>query len=125
MSGTKKLVMKTFTILCVSLFFMAISACKKCDEIARDVPECIKNVIKEHTYESNMEIVRIQEYKYQEKIVYKLDPANYIADAPSIIVTDGCERLCYVGGFGGPQVNMCNGDNFFEKAVLVKTVWEK
>jgi hypothetical protein len=40
-----------------------------------------------------MEIVRVEEYKYQGKIVYKLDPANYIADATSIIVADDCERL--------------------------------
>jgi hypothetical protein len=117
--------MKLVFILFLSLLVICIYGCKKCDDIPKDVPACISKVIKDGVYDSTFEVTSIEEYKYQGKVVYKLNPPDYIADASSIIVTGECAKLCFVGGFVGPGAILCNGENFFEKAVLVRRVWQK
>ena len=71
-------------------------------------------------------IGRVEEYQFQNKLVYAFQPdEKKIADGATTIKDSDCNTICHIGGFGGPSVNRCNGENFFQLAVLKRTVWKK
>ena len=113
----------------LSLLFLAstllFAACAK-DGIASDIPTCIKDNIKSNKDRNDWYIANVEEYKFQGKLVYAFNPdAQVIADGATSILTSECIPLCQVGGFGGPAINLCNGENFFQQAVLVRQIWSK
>jgi len=115
--------MKTVLLFC----FLGVinSACKKC-ALPSDIPACIKSAIDANKNNSDWEVGNVEEYSFQGKIVYAFNPdTRKIADGATTVQTSDCKNLCSVGGFGGPAINMCNGDNFFQKAVLLRKIWEK
>jgi hypothetical protein len=69
---------------------------------------------------------QVDEFLFQNKLVYAFLPdGNIIADGSTVIKDANCTTLCNVGGFGGPQINQCNGENFYQQAVLQRTIWKK
>jgi len=71
-------------------------------------------------------IGRVEEYLFQGKLVYAFQPdETKIADGSTTVKDADCNILCHIGGFGGPSVNLCNGENFFQLAVLKRTIWKK
>jgi hypothetical protein len=100
---------------------------EKVSQILLQIPaECIKNEIEENVENSNWAIGSVEEYRFQFKTVYAFLPDDkIIADASTQIKDSDCQLLCQVGGFGGPGVNICNGDNFYQSATLVRVIWKK
>jgi len=110
-------------ILSAALSLFVIFSCKKSD-IASGIPACIRNEISAHKIDPGKGVDRVNEYLFQNKIVYGFDH-GMIADGQLEVKDESCNTLCFVGGFGGPAVNICNGENFFQAAVLQRTIWER
>lgn len=109
-----------FIALAVSLFS---ASCRKSD-IAKNIPSCIRNEIKAHIEDDQSPVGKVNEYMFQGKIVYGFD--EYMIADGSMEIKDGdCNTLCRVGGFGGPDVNLCNGENFFQNAVFKRNIWTR
>jgi hypothetical protein len=101
------------------------SSCHKLD-IASGTPSCIRNEIKDHKNDPQWMIGSVDEYLFRDKTVYAFSPDNnIIADGSTEVKDVSCNTLCHVGGFGGPSINICNGENFFQNAQLVKNIWKK
>lgn len=117
--------MKTrFSLIFISLFII-ISGCEKAS-LPNDTPDCVKDAIIGNKNNEEWSVGSIEEYEFQGKTVYAFGPdTRRIADGSTEIYTSDCKRLCSVGGFGGPSVNLCNGENFFQKAVFKRTIWKK
>ena len=116
--------MKTVLIFAL-IVLLIIIACRK-SEIARDIPNCIYREIAVNKSIPDWEISSVEEYIFQNKIVYAFVPdGKIIADGSTSIKDANCNQLCSIGGYGGPSVNLCNGENFYQKAVLKRTIWKK
>ena len=116
--------MKLCTWILIATTFL-YTACKK-SSIANGTSACIKQNIEANKNKEVWYVANVEEYKYQGKLVYAFNPDNkVIADGATSILTSKCITLCNVGGFGGPAINLCNGENFYQNAVLVREIWNK
>jgi hypothetical protein len=116
---------KLFFILYTGFTLMA--SCKK-DKIviAANIPPCIREQIEQLAADPNNTIGSVDEYTFQNVTVYAFEPdSRIIADGSTTIRDAACKNICSIGGFGGPAINLCNGENFFQKAVLVRNIWKK
>lgn len=115
--------------------FMSFAACKKnnqdlttiCVSPGEAVPACILEKLDEYKKNSLSPggLMELDEYLYQGKIVYYFS-INGAADAPSFIMPNDCGTPCYIGGYTiGPASGMCNGEIFFDKAVLKRVIWKR
>jgi hypothetical protein len=103
-----------------------LGSCNKHFQIASGVPACISQEIKDNSKNPDWFIGSVEEYEFQGKLVYAFQPdTKRIKDGATTIKDDHCNTLCNVGGFGGPSVNLCNGDNFFKQSVLKRVIWKK
>jgi hypothetical protein len=101
-----------------------ITSCNK-DDIAEGTPVCIKNEIGANRNNTQW-YGEVVEYTFQAKTVYAFVPdSRIIADASTEVKDEGCNSLCSVGGYGGPNVVLCNGDNFFQSAIFKRSIWKK
>ncbi len=117
--------MKPYFIILAVCCVGAISSCRK-TALPSDSPACIRANIQDNENDPGWAVGQITQYRYQGKMVYAFEPDNrIIADASTEVRSDDCKPLCSVGGFGGPEVNLCNGDSFFEKAELIRVLWTK
>jgi hypothetical protein len=116
---------KQFFILLVCI--ASITSCKKSKiDIAANTPTCIRQQIEELVSDPNNTIGSVDEYTFQNTTVYAFSPdIRIIADGSTAIRDATCKNICSVGGFGGPSINLCNGENFFQKAVLIRNIWKK
>ena len=115
--------MKTVYLFIIASL-LALS-CKRPD-IASNIPSCIYKEIAGNKGDPRWYTGDVKEYLFQGKTVYAFNPdTKIIADGATIIKDKNCNTLCSLGGFGGPKVNMCSGENFWEKAVLQRTIWVK
>ena len=119
--------MKKLLYCFVLINIISSNSCKKTDDIAKNTPDCIREEIKRLTSptSSSWAIGSVDEYIFQGIIVYAFEPSKNIADASTIIKDANCNMVCSVGGFGGPNVLLCNGDKFYEKAVLQRNIWKE
>jgi len=118
--------MKCFLFVATCVILLATACTKQKPNIALNTPECISHEIENNQENSNWMIGSVEEYQFQNKIVYAFLPdEEVIADASTQIKDGDCKLLCQVGGFGGPAINLCNGDNFYQSAVLVRVIWKK
>ena len=83
---------------------------------------CIQTFIDSN--KATWQVGSVVEYEFQGKLVYAFTPSKNIMDGTTLIKSAACVDLCSVGGFAGPQNSNCNGDNFFEKAVFKRKIWE-
>ena len=86
------------------------------------LPLCIQTFIDSN--KSSWQVGSVEEYEFQGKLVYAFTPSKNIMDGTTLIKSAACKDLCNVGGFAGPKNSNCNGDNFFEKAVFKRKIWE-
>lgn len=85
--------MKTVLIF-VLIVLLTIIACRK-SEIARGIPNCIYQEIAANNGNRNWETGSVEEYLFQNKIVYAFSPdERIIADAASLIKNEDCSQLC-------------------------------
>lgn len=112
-------------VLNYSLLLTAITffvSCKK--DIASDTPRCICNEI--NNSGNQWKTGSVDEYLFQNRLVYAFSPDNKIVvDASTVIKDENCNKICSVGGFGGPNINLCNGVNFSQIAVFKRNIWKK
>ena len=114
--------MKIATFL--SLLVLLLVSCKK--DIAHGTPACIKSEINTNKNDPNWEVGSVSEYEFQGQLVYAFSPdGNIIADGTTTIEDASCNTLCTIGGFGGPAVNECNGQDFYAYAVFKRNIWTK
>lgn len=114
--------MKRSAFFTIGAVLLLLTSCNK--DIAPGTPSCIRNEIKKHG--KNWGVSQVDEFLFQNKLVYAFLPdGDIIADGSTEIKDGGCTTLCHVGGFGGPQINQCNGENFYQQAVLQRTIWKK
>jgi len=117
--------MKKLFIVVLVLIAVMQTACEK-SAVASGVPGCIKKNIEDNKNEPSWYTNKVEEYRFQGRLVYAFEPdTRIIADASTTILTDDCSQLCDVGAYGGPDVNLCNGENFFQNAVSVRVIWQK
>lgn len=104
---------------------LLLSACNK-NGIPSGTASCIKKEILANKNNPDWQTGSVEEYTFQNKTVYAFLPdGNIIADGSTTIKDENCNTVCNVGGFGGPAINKCNGENFYEKAALIRTIWKK
>lgn len=114
--------MRFLSVFSLCVIILSSISCNK--DIAADTPGCIRREINSHG--KNWETGSVDEYFFQNRLVYAFAPdGNIIADGSTVIKDETCNQLCTVGGFGGPQVNQCNGENFFQTAVFKRNIWKK
>ncbi|MFT3705439.1 MAG: hypothetical protein QM802_23930 [Agriterribacter sp.] len=102
-----------------------IAGCKKKD-IIEGVPSCINTKVENIKDDPNQYYIgKVSEYLFQGNIVYTFEPDDRIMDAGTVIINTSCDTVCNVGGYGGPDVVLCNGVKFYDNAVLKRTIWEK
>lgn len=119
MTSMKKLI---YTAVIAAVIMLSFS-CKK-SGIAANIPSCIRNAIKMEINNPQSMVTRVNEYLFQGRLVYGFD-YGVIADGGMDVKDGSCKNLCHVGGFGGPDIDMCNGEHFFQVAVLKRIIWEK
>ena len=108
-----------FLLVCSGFLFVS---CNK--DIAANTPKCIRSEINWHS--KNWETGSVDEYFFQNRLVYAFaTDGKIIADGSTAIKDENCNQICTVGGFGGPAVNQCNGENFFQNAVFKRNIWKK
>lgn len=109
-----------FLIVCLTTIFQS---CSK-ENIASNTPACIRQEIKSN--ENTWRIGSVDEYFFQNRLVYAFSPDDrIIADGATEIKDEFCNSLCSVGGYGVSNVNMCNGDDFYQTAILKRNIWKK
>jgi hypothetical protein len=111
------------------IIFVSLTTVLSCQKgkiaIASNTPDCIRWQIEQIVADPNAIIGAVDEYSFQGKTVYAFEPDNkVIADGSTQVVDTDCKTLCSVGGFGGPSINLCNGENFYQKAVLIRNIWK-
>ena len=105
------------------LFFaVAISSCDKKE--SGNIPECIQTIIDDFgKIESTCTTgAYVDEYNFQEKIVYVFDPGICGDDMASDVYDSNCNYLGYLGGFIGNDT--INGESFSNHAIFRETIWE-
>jgi hypothetical protein len=104
-----------------SLLILGFSSCKK-DGIARNTPTCIVEKINNFK-DIACDDGEVDEYIFQEKIVYVFDPGIECgADLTSEVVDEECNTLGYVGGIAGNTI--INGESF-GSAKFERNIWKK
>ncbi len=112
-------------IVCCILLLITISgSCQKM-KVNSTNTNCIQSYIDSNKNNPDWPVSAIDEYEFQGKLVYAFSPPRNYADATTLIKSSDCKDLCQVGGFAGRRNSNCNGDNFFEKAVLKRRIWER
>jgi len=115
--------MKRASISILLFILILSSSCDK-ENISSGTPACIRNEIKSN--HDNWAISSVDEYFFQNRIVYAFSPdPNIITDGATEIKDEFCNSLCTVGGFRTPGANLCNGEDFFQTAVLRRNIWKK
>jgi len=105
--------------LLIILLVIAIAACNK-DNDDQNIPECIKDRIEKFKKEVICDESKVNQYLFQDKIVYVFDLTFCCCDYSSEVLNSQCNYLGDLGGFWGNRI--INGENF-DNAKFIKTVW--
>jgi hypothetical protein len=112
--------MKTVSLFLIAFFLLA---CEK-STTPDTTPSCIKQAITSGQL-NGFTIGKIMSYSFQGDTVYLLEPPIPTADAPNPVYDKKCNLICTVGGFISPNLTLCKGDIFSNKAVFLNTIWTK
>lgn len=106
------------TLMFVPLFFLT-----SCEKIDKNVPECINDLIRNHSAEMFLceTGASAAQYYFKGDYVYVFDPGNCGADMMAPVYNSSCEYLGGLGGFAGN--NIINGVRFDQNAKYIKTIW--
>jgi hypothetical protein len=108
----------------IFLLIATLGSCQKM-KVNNTNTSCIQSYIDSNKSNLDWPVSAVDEYEFQGRLVYALSPPGNWADATTLIRSSDCKDLCNLGGFAGRRNSNCNGDNFFEKAVLKRRVWER
>jgi hypothetical protein len=115
----------SYVQLLIGIIIISNLNCAAHKTTSNDTPACIAEFINSYKNEPRWYVGSVDEYEFQGRLVYAFDPSKNLADGATSIKSADCVDMCSVGGFAGPRNSQCNGDNFFEKAVLKRTIWKR
>jgi hypothetical protein len=109
-------------ILSLAFASLLFTNCSK-SEFSDSIPDCIKSSIEANKNKDDWNIKRVDEYQYQGNTVYIFEADQIYPDMQTPVIKSDCTTLCTLGGIAG--ITMCNGDRFYDKAKLIRSVWQK
>jgi hypothetical protein len=104
------------------LFLFTLASCTNYIGGNAKISDCLTEKIVEFEKNAPCNDVSVSEYIFQGKIVYTFEPGTCGADMQSVVYSEDCVIIGYLGGFIGNTI--VNGEDF-SKAVFVKTVRKK
>ena len=116
---------KLFKTLVQFMFILvlALSQIRCQDEGLVCVPVCLTDIIANIAQDSNTGWAGIAAYKFQNQVVYYIDPGHYADDQAYEVQDADCKLLGLLEGFVGNRI--IHGDDFYKKAKFIGVVWEK
>ena len=107
---------------CLFAFISLFAFCKK-EENSIIVPACIDQKIKLFEIEDACKTgASVNEYLFQNNIVYTFDPGICVADGEINVYTENCVLLGVLGTIAGNEE--IKGINFSKNATLIKLIWK-
>ena len=103
------------------IIIVSLLGCKK-EDIEKDIPDCVRQNVKELIKQACKEGASAKEYTFQQKTVYVLSPGNCGADMSAKVIDAECTNLGYLGGIDGNT--KINGEEF-ATATFQRTIWEE
>lgn len=117
------------SLLLVPLFaLITLTGCENLD-IAPEIPDCVEkkiNYFNKHTNCDDREPsvkASVQEYKFQNKIVYVFNQGNCNPDSGAEVIDSDCNKLGYLGGIA--NIKEVDGVIFYSNATFIRKIWEK
>jgi hypothetical protein len=108
------------TIWVIFIFTGFFTACEDTGPIY-NVSKCINSKIQQYPPICSEEVeTTVDEYYFQNELVYVFDYVNCCCDYQSYVLNTACDTLGYLHGFAGNYT--INGE-YFENAVFLRTVW--
>lgn len=107
------------SVLIITIAAQIAFSCNK-QKVNTSAPKCIDNKIEDFTKSCCPSGAHADEYSFQGKTVYVLEPGNCGADMSSAVYDTDCNSLGFLGGFAGNT--KINGEEF-SNAKFNKTVW--
>jgi hypothetical protein len=113
--------MKTTALFAACIALFLVTACEKANDDF-ETSACIGKQIMTFKKESSCSNASVEEYRFQQKLVYVFSPGNCGADLTARVLDSACNTLGILGGIQGNQI--INNEPF-GNAVLLRTVWKK
>ena len=87
-----------------------------------DQPDCIDDQIAVfQETQSDCPGATVKKYNFQGMTLYGFSDGQCISDGGTSLFDEDCNNFCFVGGIAA--LTDCNGENFFENAEEVETIW--
>lgn len=102
-------------------FYIALFGCNN-EEIDTTIPRCISNLINEFENTALCDDSKVDQYLFQNQIVYVFDHGSCGADMQVAVVDNNCNTIGALGGIAG---NLEINNESFTNAVFIKTVYSK
>ena len=100
---------------------LVFAACNKSPHIT-DGNACIKSKVKQFSKTEACDgSATVKQYTFQGQSVYVFDQGTCGADFAQPVLNAYCDTLGFLGGIAGNGT--INGENFYEQAVYVRTIW--
>ena len=112
--------MKRTSFIVIILTAITLQSCLK---VPKETPDCIKEMIKNNYAASSCEDITVDQYYFQDQIVYTFSVCPDNPDAGIEVYSEECYYLGFLNGFSGNQY--INGVKFYEHAEFVQTIWVK
>ena len=108
------------SILFACSFALAPFSFYSCEKIADEVPECLESTIEDFDDDWYLTVTRVEEFRFQDELVYHFVPQEIVVDAQSAVFNSDCELIGWLGGLAGNTE--INGEDF-NTAELIRVVW--
>lgn len=93
-----------------------------CDKRSDKPPACLDNKISEFRKNAACNDPKVNEYSFQNTLVYVFDPGTCGADMSSEVIDSNCQTIGHLGGITGNT--KINGEEF-SHAKFKRTIWKK
>ena len=84
-----------------------------------NLPKCIDTILESYQ-PACQDSTTVDEYLFQQQLVYLFDNRNCCCDFSSYVLSTSCDSLGFIGGIAG--FTHINGEDF-SNAVFQRTVW--
>ncbi len=116
----KKIKLSTIVVVFFSLCLFSVQSCNK--KNTDTMPVCMNDKIAEwEKVDCSASGANIEEYYFQNKIVFVFNSYICGSDFPSTVVDNNCNEIGYLGGYVGN--GMINGVDFYKNAIYIKEMW--
>lgn len=112
---------KTLHISGAIVTAVVLGSCLKA-EIANGTPQCIQEKIREFRKNALCDDAHVDEYQFQNSVVYVFTDSSCMMDGGSVVYSDDCENIGFLGGISGNTE--IHGESF-EHAIYSREIWHK